>query len=99
MTSTTMELAEKYADVTGDYMMLDFPNVDDVVALNEARAELHQRIKELERDAKRLDCWEATNSVFRVANTWYYKAGWNHPAQRYNSLREALDRAMSEGKP
>ena len=94
MTSTTMELAEKYADVTGDYMMLDFPNVDDVVALNEARAELHQRIKELERDAKRYR-WLHDNCTFQGEDGQIhieYTCCFDH----YDDLDRSIDRAMSE---
>ena len=80
MTSTTMELADKYADISWD---------DN----NKARDALEQRIKELERDAKRLD-WVGVNGSFGVDSVTGEVGG--NGQRRKAATRIEIDRAMSE---
>ena len=91
MTSTTMELADKYADISWD---------DN----NKARDALEQRIKELERDAKRwkFTMWwqdqhprpENIQNCLSDMHRWARDRGALGPNSE--ELQRATDRAMSE---
>lgn len=92
MTSTTMELAIAFAEAHGADMEGCRPFT------NEKEAALEQRIKELERDALRLEhlCQSVRCMGAYVGgnHTWgfLFGKGWKTGA----TFREAIDRAISE---
>ena len=94
MTSTTMELADKYAVCCWS----DGSNDEDFPATIEARAALEQRIKELEADAARgrhlmeNGCWHRSEDQTHLAVLVPHGSDLSCYAMRV----VAVDRAMSE---
>lgn len=114
MTSTTMELAAKYADAVAEFALIELQLTDDIKPVEKARTALEQRIKELEADAKRLDWLRDTMFTHKwngvvgsgCAVQWQVVPDFRFRQRDLSDdsgimagdFRRAVDRAMSEVK-
>lgn len=70
---------------------------DELTSIREANAAIERQVEELKRDAERLDYLEKDGgkTVQNVIDKWYWRTGWGTPHRRAESIRAAIDAALS----